>query len=530
MLGKFVTADEYFRDSDYPTQLERFQADQYYSPYLTKTVRADQPDAISRFVRYWQRRTRLDAARALLTTASLVATHCAAELDTLDQLETRIDQAVDAMQEDGLDTALDEVWRSATEQVARQVPRGSGPHVSGTLILNPYSTVRRTPVDWSSLPSLPAIEKPIYAAAKVGDRQIGVADVPPMGFVWVHGAAPSTPAPGNAQVLAEPNCLRNEFFEAHIDPTTGALRAIYTYETRGNRLSQQVALRMGRGGRGAGPHSGYSIMAADKVAVTANTTAMAEITAEGRLVMRNGDTVADFRQQFQIWRGTRVLHLALEVQPHLQPGEDPWDSYYACRFAWPDETTILWRGINQQRQRGEAKRLEAPLYVDLDDGKHHTTVFTGGLPYHRRCGPRMLDSLLITRGERARRFELGIGLDVKYPLQEALARLCPLPTVQQMAPEPSGPHASWMFHLDCRNVVATYWGPLRDDARVVDFRTRLLESMGRPAHLKLSCFRPVRVAHQSDFAGQSLGELQVQDGAVHITVDANQWLEIEARW
>ena len=38
MLGKFVTVDEYFRDTDYPGQTERFQADQYRSPYLPQAV------------------------------------------------------------------------------------------------------------------------------------------------------------------------------------------------------------------------------------------------------------------------------------------------------------------------------------------------------------------------------------------------------------------------------------------------------------------------------------------------------------
>ena len=41
--------------------------------------------------------------------------------------------------------------------------------------------------------------------------------------------------------------MRNEFLEAWINPTTGSLRSVYDYRTRGNRLSQQLAFR------GSGP-------------------------------------------------------------------------------------------------------------------------------------------------------------------------------------------------------------------------------------------------------------------------------------
>ena len=126
------------------------------------------------------------------------------------------------------------------------------------------------------------------------------------------------------------------------------------------------------------------------------------------------------------------------------PGDDPWESYYACRFAWSDDTAELWRGVNELRERAEAKRLEAPLYIDIDEGGPNVVLLTGGLPFHRRTDPRMLDSLLIVRGERSRSFELGIGIDVKYPLPEAMALLTP-PT---MVPRATGPPVGICAGLD----------------------------------------------------------------------------------
>ena len=148
---------------------------------------------------------------------------------------------------------------------------------------------------------------------------------------------------------------------------------------------------------------------------------MGEITSIGRLLSPRGELLASFRQRYRAWRGSRVLQLSIELDPVVLPGDDPWESYYACRFAWSDDAAELWRGVNELRERAEAKRLEAPLYIDIDEGGPNVVLLTGGLPFHRRTDARMLDSLLLVRGERSRSFELGIGMDVKYPLHEAMA-------------------------------------------------------------------------------------------------------------
>jgi len=64
--------------------------------------------------------------------------------------------------------------------------------------------------------------------------------------------------------------------------------------------------------------------------------------------------------------------------------------------------------------------------VEIVSGESRTAVLTGGLPYHRVVGDRMLDSLLVVRGERQRKFLLGIGVDLAHPIHEAIALLGPL--------------------------------------------------------------------------------------------------------
>ena len=103
-------------------------------------------------------------------------------------------------------------------------------------------------------------------------------------------------------------------------------------------------------------------------------------------------------------------------------------------------------------------QIESPHFVDICRGKQRTTLLCGGLPYHRRFGPRKLDTLLVVRGETARSFRLGIGIDVPHPMAAALGFLAP-PLVLPDQPPPPTP-TGWLFHLDCRNVLATHWEPL----------------------------------------------------------------------
>ena len=148
--------------------------------------------------------------------------------------------------------------------------------------------------------------------------------------------------------LAEENLLRNEFCEIRFDPATGAIRSISDYHSRDPRLAQQIALRLPHGGD-PDADANYSIMAADEIAVTSAGPVLGEIVCRGRLMDREGRRVAGFRQTTRVWRGSRVIELLIELDIERQPGSNPWDSYYAARFAWKDETS----DAASRRQPGE---------------------------------------------------------------------------------------------------------------------------------------------------------------------------------
>jgi alpha-mannosidase len=72
-LGKFVTIERFFRDTDLPVHQDRFRVDQYRTPYLKQAAVCNTADVVSSTVRYWQRRTAMEAAQSLDTLATLVA-------------------------------------------------------------------------------------------------------------------------------------------------------------------------------------------------------------------------------------------------------------------------------------------------------------------------------------------------------------------------------------------------------------------------------------------------------------------------
>jgi alpha-mannosidase len=523
MLGKFVTAEQYFKVTDYPSTSERFQADQYDSPYLAEAADR-QSDPISTSVKAWRREAATRAGRTLEALAALVSNRLPAASSAVD--EGASPSSPTSVSEDAGESAWLAERLAAAAAIVPVSPAASSP---GYLIWNPATSVRRMGVELPGLSQLPAVTRPVYSASRGDASSCVVLDVPACGYVWVQ-AGESRSVRQAGPVLATSERLANEYIEVYVHPGTGALQSFRPAGTRDNLLSQQLAFRFPRPVHGPEGDTRYSLMAADSVAVTAANATMGEITSRGRLCDPHGEVLARFEQRLRIWRGCRVLQVSVELEPLVVPGDNPWDSYYACRFAWADETAKLWRGAPEVRERGEGRRMEAPLYLEVDLEDHRLALFAGGLPFHRRTDPRMLDSLLIVRGEDGRRFELGIGLDVKYPLQEAYAQLTPALVTPRTQGPPADRAQGWLMHVDSRNVVATAWTPHIRDGRLAGFRVRLLETSGRSVHTRVRAFRPLTQAQKLDFLGQSMGMCPVRDGAVEIDIGAHEWVELEARW
>ncbi|MDP7378102.1 MAG: hypothetical protein QF516_08375, partial [Pirellulaceae bacterium] len=222
--------------------------------------------------------------------------------------------------------------------------------------------------------------------------------------------------------------------------------------------------------------------------------------------------------------------MEIGLQPQETLRADPWNSYFCQRLVWREQAADLYRDVNQVRWFGGNKRLEAPQFVELELDPRRTTLFTGGLPYHRRHNLNQLDTLLQVRGETATQFRLGLGLDVPNPTVASQLFNSEVTVLNDVACPPNGP-TGWLFHFDARSVIATHWETSGElGGSVVGFKVRLLETMGRPVKLRLTSVREASQAKKVNFAGEELESCELNEGQVVVRLDANEFAEIEVDW
>ena len=255
-LGRFTTMTAYFESTQLAGQTKRYTVDDYRSPYLRQAVADRLPDPISRWSRHYRRQAAVDSLRALQTQACLVqGQSCDPAGDRLFRAldEQGSDAPPDPQQEQELRGQLDE----AALRLAASLTSAEPGAPAGCLLINPRSFARRTHVEIPTLDRLPDAGGAVWRAAEAEGRKQAVVDVPAMGFAWLtagSGLPPAPPPPKRwwrkaskpAPPLAEPHVLRNEFFEAAVDPVTGAIKSVNDFRTRGNRLAAQIAFRMPR--------------------------------------------------------------------------------------------------------------------------------------------------------------------------------------------------------------------------------------------------------------------------------------------
>ncbi len=541
VLGRFTTLTRYFSNTENTGHVAKYKADQYRSPYLRQAIIRRQPNPIGRVAEEHRRRFLWEAASAASTLVSMLRMQ--PQAGPGEPLKETIRAA--AIEGDASEATTGQViaaYDAAQAAFADALPRQASQGNAGYLLVNPLSFARRVTVHLPELASMPAVDGPVKAVQP--QEKLAVVDVPALGYTWVTaggGAAPAAPSRRGKKDVplgdARESMLRNEYFEVFINPKTGGIRGVRDYTQRGARLSQQLAYRV----PGPRPKVGdawqdpdtlaiYSHMVADEITLTSEGPVLGEMVSRGRLLDQEGKRLAGYRQTVQVWRSSRVFHIEIELDIDEEPRATPWESYYASRFAWADESADMYRSVGLTRQSTDAKLIEAPYFVELYTESASTALLTGGLPYHRRVGLGMLDTMLVCRGESARRFRLGVGVDLPHPLPRAIELLSPLvPRFENAAP-PAGPNTSWLFHLDRRNVMTTHFEPLEEAGRVVGFRARLMETEGRDVRCKLRSFRAPKTARQVDFLGQTLVQLPVEDDAVLIDFTAYEWVEIEARF
>ncbi len=515
-LGKFCRYDEYFRDTYLPGRLDRFEAAQYQTDYLRPAVIRGTSNPISRVATHWQNLALRRAAEAFACWAALLG-----RPGTIAWPDT-------GSNEQPTDSSL---WRAthqkALEQLLLALSSPAEKHAPRPLLVNPYAASCRQAVRHSVSSGASGATLPRHE----------LVTVPGWGFAQVphRPAAPRGWFVRKERPVAEQNRLRTERFEAYIHPETGGLLSLRSFTARPNLLSQQLALRLGEPGAPVAPaEQRYTRMVAEQLRILESNPTTGAIETRGSLRDASDQPVAHFRQVWTARRGEPILRLDIELQVLREPRSDPWRSYYACRFAWGDDTALVSRSLHETKHRTEPGRTESPLFIEIDNGHARVAVLTAGLPFHRLSEGRFLDTLLVVRGETQRRFQLGIAVDVAHPIAEAWEFLREVALGEPLRPVeiPLADEllTGWLFRIGVRNVVATSWQALLEDQQAVGFRVALLETAGKATAIRFEAFRPLASATELDLVGRSVGHLPVQDGAVAIQLAPYQWLPFEARF
>jgi alpha-mannosidase len=280
----------------------------------------------------------------------------------------------------------------------------------------------------------------------------------------------------------------------------------------------------------------YSEMRCGSMEVTSAGPTLGEIVTKGQIIDQKDDfPLADYTQTTRVWRHRPVVEVELELDLHKSPEADPWTNYYALRFAWNDSTAVLTRSVQDFAFGFRGERFDSPDYLEIAEGDQRTTLLFHGLPFHRKTGMRMLDTLLVTSGETKRHFRFGIAIDQSYPLvaaREAMTPVIAVPT--ETGPPRSGP-TGWFFHQSAKNVqILSVRGtppPAEPDGeQPFGFVVRLAETEGRPRDVKLQCFRAPASARTQDFQGNAFHTLAIAGDAVSIPMHGYEIIDVELRF
>lgn len=576
VIGRFATAREFFERTDSPMRHTRYEAGEYLAPFLTRSVAGREPNPISRFIEHFHRRQRLDSAAWLNDMATVLRGQRLQE-HSQSRLEQRLEQAaidaerttdrpasqpseLDSTGEVNLEQAIRELADTGQKELSRTILNRTSEKTPGVLVINTLSFTRRVPVAWPASCASPALGGAVKGVSEIDGVLEALIEVPGSGFVWLpaptdSGRTNSGSAAAIKTPMVEDNVLRNEFFEVHISPVTGGIQRFKEYGRKPNRLSQQLAFRFPRE---------RTITVQEDESVFEEKTFYAEtrcrgievvsrgpwlgvVRTEGEIVDQKTDAVlATFRQTFRLWRGRRTLDIDIELDQVKVPEGEPWTNYFGVRWAWLDTTAVLTRSVLGAAQPIGHERFESPHYLEIADDDSRTTILMHGLPFHRKTGRRMCDSLLIVEGETRRRFQFSVAFENPYPLQAAWDAMVPAVVIPTELGPPRGGTSGWFFHVDSPDVQVTRLTDLMDeprgDAPAWDrsdatepaagqgFAVRLQETEGRHQSLAFRCFQTPLSVRQRDFIGRTSAQPKIEGDAVRLTLSPFEITDLELRF
>jgi alpha-mannosidase len=547
VLARWTTVNDFFHLTDRPYETFRPEPDQYQTPYLAQAVARRDPEPISRLARHHRLRSRFEAACTVAALAQSIASASptagrdspspALELHANAPSLGAAEELLETERYPEAATALDWLEPYWSGSLARSIMAAGAPSNGdrpGYLVFNPLNIPRRAAV---SLPEAALDLRPegaLRAAQFIDDGVYAIVDLPPLGYAWVPRETDlSRPAAVAQRLTASGRKLKNESIEIEIDAATGGIRSLAASEEPAARLAQQLVMT---GLVDAEGKPATSQMKLDKFEIDYGGPALVQATARGRLVdPRQGDRLAGFVQRYRLWSGRPILEIEIALDQLdgswlKQASEaDPWSVYLACRWAWPDPTSMLRRTVFYSPELVESERPETPDAIDISTRKQRTALLFGGLPYHHKHGGRMLDTLLLSGAESERTHTLGVVLDLEHPFQAAQDLISPalVATIDRGPPEQGA--RGWLAQIDNQAVAVTHieFKPASADGHGWGLIIHLLETGGRASRCRLRLFRNPLSARQTDFQGETIIDLTVDGDGVHVDLTPHELARIE---
>ena len=519
-VGEFVGVTKYLADNHYGDYLGTVTGDDFFADALDRRVTTEhRTDAVGGFARHLRLRRRIDAAHSLTALHRMLAPPTPDDVDALDALD-----AVEADIErrgpditppsDPLDAGLAVLEAAVAERLAARLQVHSPEGTPGYLLFNPCGFARRAAVEIADFGGPIPVADPVKAAQFDGNSAKLVVEVPALGFAWVPKPTGPVPPPKPRYKSAEGNLVRNEFFEAELDPVTGGLRAFRDLRTRINRLGMQPVFNPG------------SKCRATSLAIAINGTALGEVVATGEIVDDHNVVLATFTHRLRAWSGRPALEVVLDIDPVHKPTGYPWHAYYGARFGWRDERAAVFRGVQGMNQQSGYTRPVSPDYVEFRLGGERTFVFTGGLPFVQKHEKRMADVVLIPEGELTRRFEFLLACDRDYPMQLAQGWTTPTPVVATTRGPPNGLASSWLATLDLPSVLLTSLRPTAGRTALA----RMIETAGFGGTCDLRFAVPPTAATMIDGTAAPANSVTLIGGAVPLEFSAHEAFRVRIDW
>ncbi|MDZ4851233.1 MAG: hypothetical protein SGI77_18245, partial [Pirellulaceae bacterium] len=421
--------------------------------------------------------------------------------------------------------SIDELRSQLADQLANLLPRTSDTSDSNDnwLLINPLSGPRRYFLKDIDGAFAKTADNRIYESISSSNKTDLVVDVPPMGVVQLRsGAASNLVSSAFASRslgpnLASPNLLlANEFIECQVDPKNGYLRSIMISKKRGGRLSGMPAIALIDPSSPKKPI--YSTIENARSTILNNTALHSEIESIGFL-SHHGKQLAKFHLTFGLWRGSRSIDMRLRIEMLAEDISNPrglWDCVPIWRTAWPNQAASISAWLQGTKTAMQSSPFFAPELLEIDDAEHRIYLTFAGLPIHRRVEMAFLDTLLPTTTDGVCDHRWQIAVDWPRPYQSYLESL----DTPWMIKDPSGPlragSSLWFAQASSANVRVD---PLASSNRL---RLMLHETMGKEGRTKLSFFRDATSAARVDHQGNTIEDLQIENGQVIVELRPNE--------